>query len=134
MTDKNKKLAAELDFAKYIWSKVFPNEKFNDANFYECILENPILALKYCFEYCDLINNLINFKHTNMEILEENLTSLDFLLTNLSGIIYIPMNKLKETNNIIKKAKEKHDKELNDAYLMGLEYGDKYKNKEKFPF
>ena len=69
-----------------------------------------------------------------MEIPEENLTSLDFLLKNLSSMIYIPMNKLKETNNIIKKAKEKHDKELNDAYLMGLEYGDKYKNKEKFPF
>jgi hypothetical protein len=69
-----------------------------------------------------------------MEIPEENLTSLDFLLKNLSGIIHIPMNKLKETNDIIKKAKEKHDKELNDAYLMGLEYGDKYKNKERFPF
>lgn len=69
-----------------------------------------------------------------MEIPEENLTSLDFLLKNLSSMIYIPMNKLKETNNIIKKAKEKHDKELNDAYLMGLDYGDKYKSKEKFPF
>jgi hypothetical protein len=41
-----------------------------------------------------------------MEIPEENLTSLDFLLTNLSGMIYIPMNKLKETNNIIKKQKK----------------------------
>ena len=69
-----------------------------------------------------------------MEIPEENLTSLDFLLKNLSSMIYVPMNKLKQTNDIIKKAKEKHDKELNDAYLMGLKYGDKYKSDERFPF
>ena len=69
-----------------------------------------------------------------MEIPEENLTSLDFLLKNLAAMIFIPMNKLKETNNIIKKAKKKHDKELNDAYLMGLEYGDKYKSKEPNSF
>lgn len=63
-----------------------------------------------------------------MEIPEENLTSLDFLLINLEGMIYIPMNKLKETNNIIKKAKEKHDKELNDAFLKGMKHGGELKS------
>ena len=63
-----------------------------------------------------------------MEIPEENLTSLDFLLTNLSGMIYIPMNKLKETNNIIKKAKEKHDNEVNEAFLRGMKHGGELKS------
>jgi len=63
-----------------------------------------------------------------MEIPEENLTSLDFLLKNLSGMIYIPMNKLKETNNIIKKAKEKHYNELNDAFLKGMKHGGELKS------
>jgi hypothetical protein len=69
-----------------------------------------------------------------MEIPEENLTSLDFLLKNLSSMIYIPMNKLKETNNIIKKAKEKHEKELNSAFSMGKKYGGELKNTEPNSF
>jgi len=69
-----------------------------------------------------------------MEIPEENLTSLDFLLTNLSGIIHIPMNKLKETNNIIKKAKEKHYNEVNDAFLKGMKHGGELKSKEPNSF
>jgi hypothetical protein len=69
-----------------------------------------------------------------MEIPEENLTSLDFLLTNLSGMIYIPMNKLKETNNFIKKAKEKHCKEVNDAFLRGMKLGGELKSDEPNPF
>ena len=70
-----------------------------------------------------------------MEIPEENLTSLEFLLKNLSGMIYIPMNKLKETNNIIKKAKEKHEKELKEAYEKGVKYTDGLiSEQKKFPF
>jgi uncharacterized protein YjgD (DUF1641 family) len=69
-----------------------------------------------------------------MEIPEENLTSLDFLLTNLSGLIHIPMNKLKETNNIIKKAKEKHYNEVNDAFLKGMKHGGELKSTEPNPF
>jgi uncharacterized protein YeeX (DUF496 family) len=69
-----------------------------------------------------------------MEIPEENLTSLDFLLTNLSGMIYIPMNKLKETNNFIKKAKEKYEKEVNDAFLRGMKLGGELKSDEPNSF
>jgi hypothetical protein len=69
-----------------------------------------------------------------MEIPEENLTSLDFLLKNLSSMIHIPMNKLKETNNIIKKAKEKHEKELNSAFSMGKKYGNELKRNKPNPF
>jgi len=69
-----------------------------------------------------------------MEIPEENLTSLDFLLKNLSSMIFIPMNKLKETNNIIKKAKEKHEKELNSAFSMGKKYGCELKSTKPNPF
>jgi uncharacterized protein YjgD (DUF1641 family) len=69
-----------------------------------------------------------------MEIPEENLTSLDFLLTNLSGIIHIPMNKLKETNDIIKKAKEKHYNEVNDAFLKGMKHGGELKSTEPNSF
>jgi glycerol-3-phosphate dehydrogenase len=69
-----------------------------------------------------------------MEIPEENLTSLDFLLKNLSSMIYIPMNKLKETNDIIKKAKEKHEKELKEAYEKGVKYTDGIISDERFPF
>jgi hypothetical protein len=69
-----------------------------------------------------------------MEIPEENLTSLDFLLKNLSGMIHIPMNKLKETNNIIKAAKEKHEKELNSAFSMGKKYGNELKRNKPNPF
>jgi hypothetical protein len=63
-----------------------------------------------------------------METPEENLTSLDFLLKNLSSMIYIPMNKLKETNDIIQKAKEKYEKELNSAFSMGKKYGGELKS------
>jgi hypothetical protein len=63
-----------------------------------------------------------------MEIPEENLTSIDFLLKNLSPMIYIPMNKLKETNDIIKKAKEKHYNEVNDAFLKGMKHGGELKS------
>jgi flagellar motor switch protein FliG len=69
-----------------------------------------------------------------MEIPEENLTSLDFLLKNLSSMIYIPMNKLKETNDIIKKAKEKHEKELIKSFEEGMKYTDGIINDERFPF
>jgi hypothetical protein len=69
-----------------------------------------------------------------MEIPEENLTSLDFLLKNLSGMIYIPMNKLKETNDIIQKAKEKHYNELNDAFLKGMKHGGELKSIVPNPF
>jgi uncharacterized protein YjgD (DUF1641 family) len=63
-----------------------------------------------------------------MEIPEENLTSLEFLLKNLSSMIFIPMNKLKETNDIIKKAKEKHYNEVNDAFLKGMKHGGELKS------
>jgi uncharacterized protein YjgD (DUF1641 family) len=69
-----------------------------------------------------------------MEIPEENLTSLEFLLKNLSSMIYIPMNKLKETNDIIKKAKEKHYNEVNDAFLKGMKHGGELKSTEPNPF
>ena len=69
-----------------------------------------------------------------MEIPEENLTSLDFLLTNLSGMIYIPMNKLKETNDIIQKAKEKYYNEVNDAFLKGMKLGGELKSDEPNSF
>jgi hypothetical protein len=69
-----------------------------------------------------------------MEIPEENLTSLDFLLKNLAAMIFIPMNKLKETNDIIKKAKEKHEKELNSAFSMGKKYGNELKRNKPNPF
>ena len=63
-----------------------------------------------------------------MEIPEENLTSLEFLLKNLEGVIYIPMNKLKETNDIIQKAKEKHYNEVNNAFLKGMKHGGELKS------
>jgi len=69
-----------------------------------------------------------------MEIPEENLTSLDFLLKNLSSMIYIPMNKLKETNDIIQKAKAKYEKELMEAIEKGVKYTDGIISDEKFPF
>ncbi len=69
-----------------------------------------------------------------MEIPEENLTSLDFLLKNLSSMIYIPMNKLKETNDIIQKAKAKHEEELNSAFLMGKKYGGELKRNKPNQF
>jgi hypothetical protein len=69
-----------------------------------------------------------------MEIPEENLTSLDFLLKNLSSMIYIPMNKLNETNDIIKKAKEKHYDEVNRAFLKGMKHGGELKSTKPNPF
>jgi hypothetical protein len=69
-----------------------------------------------------------------METPEENLTSLDFLLKNLSSMIYIPMNKLKETNDIIQKAKEKYEKELNSAFSMGKKHGGELKSTEPNSF
>jgi hypothetical protein len=63
-----------------------------------------------------------------VEIPEENLTSLEFLLKNLEGVIYIPMNKLKETNDIIQKAKEKHYNEVNNAFLKGMKHGGELKS------
>jgi hypothetical protein len=38
------------------------------------------------------------------------------------------MNKLKETNDIIKKAKEKHYNEVNDAFLKGMKHGGELKS------
>jgi len=69
-----------------------------------------------------------------MDIPEENLTSLEFLLKNLEGVIYIPMNKLKETNDIIKKAIAKHEDELNSAFSMGKKYGNELKRNKPNPF
>jgi hypothetical protein len=44
------------------------------------------------------------------------------------------MNKLKETNDIIQKAKEKYEKELNSAFLMGKKYGGELKRNKPNQF
>ena len=73
-----------------------------------------------------------------MEKQNENEKSIDYLLKSLDAIMLIPMNNWHTTSEIIKKAREKYEKELKESFEKGYEEGVKYTDglisEERFPF